>query len=577
MSYQVLARKWRPQTFAEIVGQEHVTTTLANAFAKGRVAHAYLFTGPRGCGKTTMARLVAKALNCDQGPTASPCGTCDSCAGIADGHLMDVLEIDAASNTGVDNIRELRENAHYQATAGKKRVFIIDEVHMLSKGAFNALLKTLEEPPDHVHFIFATTEPVRIPRTILSRCQRFDFRLFRLEELVSRLSTIVDEEKLEVAPDAVELLASLAEGSMRDALSLLDQAVSSTDGTIDKDAVLALYGLVGPELYLQLNDAMLARDPRAALDLVEELSSSGHDLVEFARGLVANFRDLLLLRLSPDLASRVEKPEAIRTELLRQSAGFEVPDLVHLAERAAENYHALERAPQPRWLLETQVVEYVQHESQVLLSDLLGRLDAMGAGGGGAAPGRAGGSTPRPQSPPKAKPGRSAAAKVAAPTPPPPPAPETPPEPPTPTAEPGDGPSDPPAVDASLRDAYAVLVAKAREQNMGVGTCLLEAAPRLDGHTLHLVFRAEHAFHRDQVAQAEILRWLTALASECLGRKVTIEATSDEVAATEEALRRDVQEEVAPTQQQELQRRTQDNPELGRLLDGLGGQIVDGG
>ena len=271
MSYQVLARRWRPLTFDEVVGQEHVTSTLANALRRDRVAHAYLFTGPRGCGKTTMARLMAKALNCDEGPTPSPCGKCASCTGIADGNFLDVLEIDAASNTGVDNIRELRENAQYQPSAGKKRVFIIDEVHMLSKGAFNALLKTLEEPPEHVHFIFATTEPVRIPRTILSRCQRFDFRLFTRVELAARVREITDAEDVKISDEAIELLASLAEGSMRDALSLLDQALASTEDELTGAGILALFGLVGHEPYLDLNDAILDRDARKALVLIEEL------------------------------------------------------------------------------------------------------------------------------------------------------------------------------------------------------------------------------------------------------------------------------------------------------------------
>jgi DNA polymerase-3 subunit gamma/tau len=590
MSYQVLARKWRPQTFAEIVGQEHVTTTLANALARGRVAHAYLFTGPRGCGKTTMARLLAKALNCDEGLSAEPCGKCGSCTGIANGTYLDVLEIDAASNTGVDNVRELRENAQYQPTAGKKRVFIIDEVHMLSKGAFNALLKILEEPPAHVHFVFATTEPARIPRTILSRCQRFDFRLFTLDELLRRLRDIIGSERIEITEEAIELLASLAEGSMRDALSLLDQAISSSDGKLDRDAVLALYGLVGPELYLDLNEAILERNTAKALDLVEGLVGGGHDLVEFARGIVGNFRDLLLLCLDPGLSSRVEKPEAIKRSLLAQAPRFDRADLLHLTQRAAEHYLALERAPQPRWLLEAQLVEYTTFESRVLLSEILGRLEGHGTG---ANPQEGGPQTKRTVSPTKRASrasSESAGARSKA----------------KPMSPPNDGPenyasnspgSSPPAsaegrsastegarnasgelsaqLSGEFREAYSRFVAGVRERQIALGTCLMQAAPRLEGEELSLVFHPEHGFHRDQVAEVKALGLLHEVAHECFGRKIRVQPITETPEQSEEELRRSVQEQVAPSQQQELERRARANPHLGRLLEGLGGKVEE--
>ena len=539
MAYQVLARKWRPQTFEQIVGQEHVTTTLANALTRERVAHAYLFTGPRGCGKTTMARLMAKALNCDQGPTPAPCGECPSCEGIAQGTMLDVLEIDAASNTGVDNIRELRENAQYQPSAGKKRVFIIDEVHMLSKGAFNALLKTLEEPPDHVHFIFATTEPVKIPRTILSRCQRFDFRLFTLTELTERLATITSDEKVDIAPDAIEMLASLAEGSMRDALSLLDQAIASTEGRLDAAGVLQLYGLVGHEPYLDLNQAILARDPRAALDLVDDLVRGGHDLVEFARGIVANFRDLTLLCLDPELAGRIDKPEAIKQRLAEQAQGVPVADWVHLAERAAEHYAALERAPQPRWLLETQMVEYATLESRVLLSEVLARLD-------GAAPRSVGASATAP-----AKPATKRSAAEA-------PSPAS-----TPKAR---------ATPETTHDAtWQRFVAGVREREIALGTLLAEAAPQLDGDRLTLVFPPEATFQRQQVARADVLAKLAPLAQEAYGRALELRAASRDHLDDESTLQRTTKEEVTPDAAQKLARHAKQNPNLGSLLEGLGG------
>ncbi len=574
MSYQVLARRWRPQTFGDIVGQEHVTTTLGNALAKGRVAHAYLFTGPRGCGKTTMARLLAKALNCDEGPTATPCGVCPACKGIAEGTLLDVLEIDAASHTGVDNIRELRENAQYQPSAGKKRIFIIDEVHMLSKGAFNALLKTLEEPPEHVHFIFATTEPTRIPRTILSRCQRFDFRLFTLQEIRQRLELIVKDEKREVSEEALELLAAMAEGSMRDALSLLDQAFSSVEGKLEKDALMGLFGLAGPDTYLALNDAILARDSRAGLDLVDELNQSGFDLVDFARGLVGNFRDLLLICLDEELATRVEKPEAVKRRMQEQAREFSPQDLLFLTQRAAENYSRLERAPQPRWLLEAQIVEYTRMESQVLLSEILGRLEELQEDGqGGASSNRPGGGRTSAQAGAKQEkarakgasqrrssaPGDAAAAKS--------------------TSRPAARMADSPDLMASMEDdttaAFSSLASRACAENMGLGTCLLNAVPQVEGDHLLLKFAPEHAFHRGQLEDKKVLSWLSSLTADCFGRTLKIETVLSRPDSVENLRRSRVQREIAPTAKQRVEKLSQEHPGLNRLLTGLGGQVSD--
>ncbi|MDD4858402.1 MAG: DNA polymerase III subunit gamma/tau, partial [Candidatus Krumholzibacteria bacterium] len=252
MSYLVLARKWRPQTFSEVVGQEHITGTLRKAVEKGRIAHAYLFAGPRGCGKTTTARLLAKIINCEHPNGSEPCNECQSCVATAEGRHLDVIEIDGASNRGIDEIRDLREKISYAPAQGRSKIYIIDEVHMLTPQAFNALLKTLEEPPVHVYLIFATTEPHKVPPTILSRCQRFNFKRLELKEIASQLEKICNIEKVKYDPEALTLISRRAEGSMRDGESLLDQCIAASEGAVDLDLVRRVLGLVDSQLLVDL-------------------------------------------------------------------------------------------------------------------------------------------------------------------------------------------------------------------------------------------------------------------------------------------------------------------------------------
>ncbi len=281
MSYLPFARKWRPQDFDEVIGQEHITTTLKNAIALKRVHHAYLFTGPRGIGKTSTARILSKALNCDKGPLAKPCNKCASCQEITNGSSMDVIEIDGASNRGIDEIRNLREAVKFAPSKGPYKIYIIDEVHMLTVEAFNALLKTLEEPPRHVKFIFATTEPHKLPATILSRCQRFDFRRIPIKDIVAKLQEIAREEKLDVEKDVFLYIAKASDGSMRDAESVLDQISSFFKGKIQLKGVIDTLGMIEQETLFQCADLIISRDTKSTIHLIDQILNSGKDTRQF--------------------------------------------------------------------------------------------------------------------------------------------------------------------------------------------------------------------------------------------------------------------------------------------------------
>ena len=336
--YQALYRKWRPKTFSDVVGQEHVTETLQRQVAEGRLSHAYLFTGTRGTGKTTCAKILAKAVNCEHPENGNPCNKCSSCLGIESGGFLDVMELDAASNNGVDHVRALRDEAIYSPAQVKKRVYIIDEVHMLSIAAFNALLKILEEPPEHLMFILATTELHKVPATILSRCQRFAFRRILPREIVGRLNYIAEQEGIDLRPDGAELLAHIADGALRDALSLLDQCAAA-GGTIDSAAVLDALGLAGNLQTAQLMDCVLQRDTKAALLLLHRLYGSGKDVGAVLGELSALARDLLISKTAPEGGAALLIDEAHQLAPRVQdnaSAAVSVPQLRALRRGAGQ-------------------------------------------------------------------------------------------------------------------------------------------------------------------------------------------------------------------------------------------------
>ncbi|WP_101841813.1 DNA polymerase III subunit gamma/tau [Halobacillus sp. Marseille-P3879] len=307
MSYQALYRVWRPRNFEDVVGQAHITRTLQNAIAQDKFSHAYLFSGPRGTGKTSAAKIFSKAVNCEQGPAKEPCNECSACLGIQDGSISDVIEIDAASNNGVEQIREIRDKVKYAPSAVSYKVYIIDEVHMLSMGAFNALLKTLEEPPKHVIFILATTEPHKIPLTIISRCQRFDFKRITQQAMVDRMEKIVDAENVSIAREALEIVALSAEGGMRDALSLLDQAISYSEDQVLVEDVLAVTGSVSQRKLSEVIEALNDKEINQALSIVDELIQQGKDPGRFVFDLIYYLRDILLYQSAPDLEHNLER------------------------------------------------------------------------------------------------------------------------------------------------------------------------------------------------------------------------------------------------------------------------------
>ncbi|MYL39328.1 DNA polymerase III subunit gamma/tau [Halobacillus litoralis] len=325
MSYQALYRVWRPRDFEGVVGQSHITRTLQNAIVQEKFSHAYLFSGPRGTGKTSAAKIFAKAVNCERSPVKEPCNECDACLGIQDGSISDVIEIDAASNNGVEQIREIRDKVKYAPSAVPYKVYIIDEVHMLSMGAFNALLKTLEEPPKHVIFILATTEPHKIPLTIISRCQRFDFKRISQKSMVDRMVKITAAEEIAVASEALEIIALTAEGGMRDALSLLDQAVSYSEEEVTMDDVLAVTGSVSQARLTAVLRALNDQDARTALEAVDDLIQQGKDPGRFVFDLIYYLRDLLLYQSAPDLEHNLERAipdDSFRTLSAELSPGW---------------------------------------------------------------------------------------------------------------------------------------------------------------------------------------------------------------------------------------------------------------
>jgi len=579
MSYQVLARKWRPRTFDEVVGQGTVTRTLKNALGSGRIGHAFLLSGARGVGKTTSARILAKALNCSNGdkPTAEPCGECASCKEITNGASLDVQEIDGATHNGVEQVRELRESARYNPARDRFKIWIIDEVHMLSTGAFNALLKTLEEPPPRVKFIFATTEYHKIPDTILSRCQQYDFRLIPARELVTHLRHVADGESIEVSDDTLARLARAAEGSARDALSLFDQVLSFSGRTVRDEDVSALLGLIDRELLLAASRAVAAGDSLAALELVEQLSDYGADYRNFTRELILHFREILLLKVAPGESVLIAQlvPEE-RERLQPVAAQLSEEDLLRIFEVLAKAETDLRLAQDPRVTLEMALLKIVQMQRLLPFAELVARVERLAGGVSAPAP------APAPRVPEIAAAPRPVARVEPTPVPAPVPTPKpaearTPPPLMTATQPPAAAPVPPAPVAASATatatladgpDAVLQAMVAQAQARPSLAQPLRAARARQDGETLVLEFTPDFSVFADLHADE-----YRDLARKATGRPTKVKITSGALAA--EAVAGEPEVASPERKRQQLIEEASREPAVQEALDLFGGRVVD--
>jgi DNA polymerase III subunit gamma/tau len=376
VNYEVFARKYRPQTFDDLVGQAHVSRTLKNAVAQNRLAHAYLFVGPRGVGKTSTARILAKSLNCVNGPTVTPCGECDNCREIAAGNSLDVIEIDGASNNSVDDVRQLRENVRYAPAKGRYKIYLIDEVHMLSSAAFNALLKTLEEPPEHVKFVFATTEPQKVLPTILSRCQRFDLHRIPANLIAKHLQFIAGKETITLEPAAAHAIARGAEGGLRDAESMLDQLVAFCGEKISENDVLNVFGFTSEQTVVDLTGRILRTETPGAIDLLHQQSEAGKDMMRLISDLIAYLRDLLVFKAKPD-ALKEDVEADVQTSLAAHAELVTTDRLLELVDQFATAEGRMKWVPNKKLHFEVAIIRAIQSLGQATLDEVIERLGQL--------------------------------------------------------------------------------------------------------------------------------------------------------------------------------------------------------
>jgi DNA polymerase-3 subunit gamma/tau len=528
VAYQVIARKWRPQRFADVVGQQAVTQTLRNALASGRLAQAFVFAGARGVGKTTTARILARALNCEQGPTADPCGVCDACVEIAQGRDLDVLEIDAASNTGVDNVREvIISNLAVSPARDRYKVFIIDEVHQLSNHSFNALLKSVEEPPPHVVFIMATTELHKIPDTIQSRAQVYEFRTISAADIAGQLRHIADAEQIDIDADALALLARYAEGSMRDAQSAFDQVLSFAGTTVRATDVASVLGLVGRDLLFDVLTAVADEDAQAAFALTARAVDAGHDLRILCRELAGLVRSMMLVSID---AKRLSDPEVVleadRERMQALVPRFSREDLLRSFDLLMKAEADVKQASQPRYAVEMALLKWIHLRQLVPISSLIGQLEK----GGIQAPSSARPATAAPAAPARPQPssfsGRPAfQSRPSSPPPRPAPPSRSTAGPSAPASRPAAAPPPAPAADASgplTQDFKDRFLGEVSRQNRTFFNLHVATAQKIEveGGRVVFTFGPVHETMRQQVEARR--GWLESLAETVAGRKVVV-------------------------------------------------------
>jgi DNA polymerase-3 subunit gamma/tau len=569
MSYRVIARKWRPQTFKDLVGQQHVTETLANAIKNNRVAHAYIFSGARGVGKTTAARILAKAMNCVQGPTSEPCGECDSCKEIAAGTSLDVIEIDAASNRGIDQIRELREMVRYAPAASRSKVVILDEAHMLTGEASNALLKTLEEPPDRVVFVMATTEPENLVDTIRSRSQHFHFRALTFAEIAGRLEEIAKKEDLKIEPGAMAVIARMAEGSLRDALSLLEQARAYCGDTIPDKEVRELLGVVPDDALEELVGAISSGSADRALGLVHTFQKEGRNLQHFCREAIRHMRNLLIARVCGADSDLIAATPDQRPALARAAAQFSEEDLTRFFQILLQTDDDLRRKPDPRVHLEMGLLRLINAARLAPLEELMAELKS-GTPSGATRSGMARSATPGITSAPAPAPRSSSFMVAQAPLP----------------AKPSTAP--PTAMDGAMNEAATVpcksngtpaqvsgisaeqvaeIKSGIQAQQKFLGE-LVDQSSRweLDGAELRIYFSPEKRPFAEMLEGRDALEKVRVQSSKVLGRAVRVCAKLEAVAAAAAS---------ATGGTQELRAQFERDPMVRSMLQRFGGKISE--
>jgi len=588
MTYQVIARKWRPQTFKDLVGQQHVTETLANAITNNRVAHAYIFSGARGVGKTTAARILAKALNCATGPAAQPCGECDSCKEIAAGTSLDVIEIDAASNRGIDQIRELREMVRYAPAAARTKVVILDEAHMLTTEASNALLKTLEEPPDRVIFVMATTEHENLEDTIRSRSQHFHFRALTFAEITQRLQEIAGKENLKVEPGALAVIARMAEGSLRDALSLLEQARAYCGDAIPDRQVRELLGVVPEDALNELVEAIASGSAERALSLVHTFQKEGRNLQHFCREAIRHIRNLLIARVCGADSDLIAATPDQRPALAKAAAQFSEEDLTRFFQILLQTDDDLRRKPDPRVHLEMGLLRLINAARLAPLEELMAELGGSSGTGSAktAAPRSASQAAPqfapcneaapvfpKPQSPPSPAPYQQFRPKAE--NPPPvaaPPAPssqaESAPEPAS--RKPADGAAKTIVARGISEENVSGIKAAIQSQQKFLGE-LVEHAHKweLDGAELRIYFASDKRPFAEMIEGREALEKVRAASSTVLGRSVRVCARIEAVAAAAASASH------AASGSQELRAQFERDPMVRSMLQRFGGKIAE--